>query len=446
MAANPSFARRHQCLLLAGLLLLLVVLLAWWGNRDTTPSRPPQKVAMTPAQMERGRYLVRAGDCVACHQTERSAPFAGGFPIKTPFGTIYGTNITPHPDRGIGRWTADEFYRAVTRGRAPGGRNLYPAMPYVSYHRMSRDDADLIYGYLMAVAPSAQANQAPDVAFPLNLRMLLAGWNLLFFDTDPLPAASAGSSPAWERGRYLANVMGHCGECHTPRGKLGQMRRGEWFGGYAANRYLAPDLTPQGLAGRGWRPEDVVSFLQSGESARGSAYDEMATVVRHSSQYLSEGDLRAVSTYLLGDSPPAPAPMPASARQVPQDGQRHYRALCAGCHGSDGQGLPNTVPPLAGGSTIRNADARNLVQAMIDGLPPKRLNLHAATAGMPAFDTLPDAEIAAIANYCRTAWGGQPGDISAEQVAGLRRAQARSKHRGDTALSAHRSDREDPHR
>ncbi len=423
MAALHRVIRRPGRLLAAAVLLLVVLLvaLAWWGNRDTTPGRTPQKVMLNGDQLQRARYLVHAGDCVACHQTEHSAPFAGGFPIQTPFGTVYGTNITSHPDRGIGRWTADEFYRAVTRGQAPGGRNLYPAMPYVSYHRMAREDADLIYGYLMAMPPSAQRNRPPDVPFPLNLRILLSGWNLLFFDSDPLPAVSAGSSAAWQRGRYLTNTMGHCGECHTPRGLLGQLERGAWFGGHAINRYLAPDLSPQGLAGRGWRPVDVVSFLRNGQSERGSAYDEMAPVVRHSSQHLSDGDLYAVATFLLGDAPPTPATL-AVPKALPADdpGRRQYLALCAGCHGADGLGLPHTVPPLAGGSTVRNANARNLLQVMIDGLPASRLNRHTAMAGMPAFDHLADADLAAIANHCRTTWGAHAADVDAAQVARLR--------------------------
>jgi len=172
----PSTPRRWW-ILLAVLLVLaaLATVLALWGNRDTTPERPPQQVVLTAVQLERGRYLARAGDCAACHQTEDSLPFAGGFPVKTPFGTIYGTNITPHPERGIGRWSAEEFHRALTRGQAPGGRNLYPAMPYVSYHRMTREDADLIYGYLLQRRPSPQLNRPPEVPFPLNLRVLLAG-------------------------------------------------------------------------------------------------------------------------------------------------------------------------------------------------------------------------------------------------------------------------------
>ncbi len=426
--ARPVRARRRRRwpLLLALLLILLVLLAvaAALGNRRVLPDRPLQKVQLAPGQLERGRYLARAADCAACHQTADGADFAGGAPLRTPFGTIYGTNITPDPDHGIGRWNADEFYRAVILGRAPGGRHLYPAMPYVSYHHLAREDSDLIYGYLMNVRPSPQANRAPDMPFPLNVRLLLAGWNLLFFDKDPLPAASQGQSAAWQRGRYLGNVMGHCAECHTPRGLFGQMKRGEWQQGYALERLLAPDLLPAGLAARGWTAADLQRFMRDGVAPQGSASGEMFPVVQHSLQYLNDADLGALATFLLGDAPPPAAPPPAPTADAARlaAGRQTYLNVCAGCHGAQGEGRPNTMPPMAGSSTVRLADARNLAVTVLDGLPEQRFpHGTMAMSEMPGFaHRLGDAEVAELVNYMRAEWGGLPADVTAEKIGGWR--------------------------
>ena len=445
--ARPVRSRRRWPLVLALIVLLLIVLLligfafaAWWGNREVLPQRPRQQVSISAEAFERGRYLARAADCAACHQTADGAAYAGGAPLKTPFGTIYGTNITPDPDHGIGRWSAEEFYRALTLGKAPGGRNLYPAMPYVSYHRMTREDSALMYAYFMNVRPNPKRNIAPDMPFPFNLRVLLSGWNLLFFDKNPLPAASDGGSAVWEHGAYVSNVLGHCAACHTPRGALGQMKRGEWLQGYALNKYLAPSLTPKGLRARGWDAQALQQFMHSGVTAQGNAFDEMYPVVMHSSQYLSAADLTAMTTFLLGDAPPAtastvaaPAQMqnpssPAVAAAAADDrtvdgaGRRAYVAACAGCHGSAGEGVANTMSSLRTSSTVRDADPRNLVLLSLHGLPPQQFP-DAARSGMPGFaQTLGDADIAAIANYSRAAWGGQPADVTAAAVAELRKA------------------------
>lgn len=406
-------------LLAFALLAVLVAIAGVLGNRAAPPDRPLQKVELTAQQFERGRYLARAADCAACHQTADGAAFAGGFPLKTPFGTVYGTNITPHPDRGIGRWNADEFYRAVTLGKAPGGRNLYPAMPYVSYHHMARADADLIYGYLMNVRPSPQINRAPDLPFPVNQRMVLSGWNLLFFDKAPLPVASQGQSVAWERGRYLSNVMGHCAECHTPRGAGGQLQRGAWLQGYALSRLLAPDLLPAGLAGRGWTLADLQRFMRDGVSPQGSANGEMLPVIQHSSQYLNDADLAAMATFLLGDVAPSASspPPPAPDLQRFATGRKTYLNVCAGCHGAAGEGLPNTIPALVGNSTVRQVDPRNLIVTVLDGLPEQRFPHGMVMSDMPGFSRrLTDAEIRDVVNYSRAAWGGRPGDVTAETV------------------------------
>jgi len=418
-----THSRRWTLIAVVVLVLLLVlVIAAVLGNRSAPPDRPPQQVRATTEQVQQGRYLARAGDCAACHQTEGGGAYAGGFPLETPFGTIYGTNITSDPDHGIGRWTADEFFAAVTRGKAPHGRNLYPAMPYTAYHTMSRADSDLIYAYLMQVPPVAQANKAPEVPFPFNIRLLLSGWNLLFFDEEPLPAASEGSGAQWERGRYLTNVMGHCGECHTPRGLLGQLQRDQWLQGYAMNRYLAPDLRPEALVARGWTAPALARYLHSGMAKQGVASDEMYPVIMHSTQYLSAADLQSMTQFLLGTAAP-PAEATAISAPVAADAPGHqtYLNLCAGCHGAAGEGLPNTMPALAGNATVKHEDPTNTLLAILHGVEAKDLPDGNAMAGMPTFAArLDDQAIAELTNYLRQRWGGQAANVSTSQVAELR--------------------------
>jgi mono/diheme cytochrome c family protein len=206
-----------------------------------------------PDLVARGKYLAEAADCAACHSAPGGAPFAGGLPMHSGFGTIYATNITPDPDNGIGHWSAEDFWRALHDGVRRDGRHLYPAMPYTSYRGLTRADADAIYAYVMQLRPMKVANRRTELNFPFNIRLEMLGWNLLFL-RDSLPAVSVGNSPAWQRGRYLVNVLGHCGECHTPRGMLGQMQLSRAFAGAALSRVAAPDITPAGLTSRAGRP------------------------------------------------------------------------------------------------------------------------------------------------------------------------------------------------
>ena len=176
---------------------------------------PLQAVSAPADVVARGKYLAEAADCAACHTAPGGAPFAGGLAMPSGFGTVYATNITPDPDAGIGRWSAEDFWRALHDGIRRDGQQLYPAMPYTSYRGMTRADADAIYAYVMQLLPMKVANRRTELHFPFNIRLGMLGWNALFLH-DSLPAVSAGSSPAWQRGRYLVNVLGHCGNATHP--------------------------------------------------------------------------------------------------------------------------------------------------------------------------------------------------------------------------------------
>ena len=407
------------------ILWLVLIVLAWllidwliarWYHRG-----PALQVQAAPEQIERGRYLVAAADCAACHTAEGGAPFAGGVPLASPFGTIHGTNITPDADTGIGRYSADEFFHTITRGEARDGHQLYPAMPYVSYMTLAREDSDAIYAYLMTRPAVKQPNRANGVGFPFNIRTGIHAWNWLFAGATAKPA-SQGQSAAWKRGEYLVETLGHCGECHSPRGWLGQVDRAAPLSGNdALGRFAAPALTPQALAARGWDRNGLREYLASGVSAHAVASDEMLKVVNLSTSRLNANDLDAITTYLTGDQPPAPAATPVPAAVAATPARDRYLALCAGCHGRDGAGVPHVAPALLGNSSLRDGDAHNLIVALLDGLPEHDLPGLERMQEMPGFaDQLDDAQVAELAQWLRTRYGGQTGAVTAKQVRGLR--------------------------
>lgn len=411
---------KKRLALLIVLIAAIVIAVLWW-RENRSYDGPVQQVTASSEQIARGRYLTQAADCAACHTAAGGAPLAGGYPLDTPFGTIYGSNLTPSADQGIGRWTKDDFFLALTQGVAPGGRHLYPAMPYTSYKGISREDADAIYAYLMSRPAVDVAVPANDMPFPFNQRMALIGWNLLFRNSDPLPASSQGSSAEWQRGRYLSDVLGHCGECHTPRGMLGQMEVNKPMQGGDLGRFIAPDITPQALAQRGWTPEDLSRFLSTGLAPQGSAFSEMHMVVDLSTRHLTPEDHRALVTYLMGDKPPQPVAVKIG--QGSDAGRITYLDQCSACHERDGAGIPHVAVAMRDNATLRQPDGKNLIVSVLDGLPAQQFPGNESMQSMPGFaDRLDDAQIAELVNYLRVTWGGLPADITAEQVKALRKA------------------------
>ncbi|WP_317847120.1 cytochrome c [Pseudomonas sp. HTZ2] len=380
--------------------------------------------AADQAQVKRGEYLARAADCMACHTAEGGAPFAGGLPIHSPFGTIYGTNITSDKQFGIGDYSRDEFFAALTEGKRKDGANLYPAMPYTSYHLIKREDADAIHAYLMTVPPINRPAPETSLSFPFNVRMGLAGWNMLYGKSVQLQATE-GKSEAWQRGQYLVEVLGHCGECHTPRNRIGALEQDKRLTGGLLAGYLAPSLLAQDLAERGWTQPDLTTFLKHGISAQGSMFNEMFPVVHHSTQHLEDADLAAMATYLLGDQPPKAKVVQAvpvdQLGESAQRGRQQYLNVCAGCHGVEGEGKPHIAVAMQGNTVLRQADSRNLAKVILEGIREQQFTGFERMQPMPGFaDKLDDGQVTDLVNYLREAWGGLPGDLSTQQLANLK--------------------------
>ena len=379
----------------------------------------------------KGEYLAHAGDCIACHTNPGGALFAGGFPMATPFGTIYSSNITPDPTTGIGSWTADQFYGAMHTGRFPDRGLIYPAMPFASYTKVTREDCDAIFAYLRSVPPAHQPNRPNDLRFPFNNRQLILGWRTLFFQegeyqSDPTKSAE------WNRGAYLVEGLGHCSMCHTPINALGGSSQSQAFEGglIPMQNWYAPSLTSNKEAGLGeWSIEEIVDLLRTGVSHRGAVYGPMAEVTYDSLQYLNDTDVRAMAVYLksLGQGNPlAPEvsgiPAPESSLLM-SFGQTVYSTHCAICHAADGRGMPPDYPPLAGNPSIQMESSVNPIRMVLNGGFPPGTAGNPMPYGMPPFaQTLSDDEVAAVVTYIRAVWGNRGSAVSARQANELRTA------------------------
>ena len=254
----------------------------------------------TAAAIGRGEYLATAADCGACHTAPGRKPFAGGLAIDTPLGTIYSTNITPSAEFGIGHYTEEEFSRALRRGIRRDGANLYPAMPYTSYAKFTDDDAHALYAYFtQAVTPVDQSTPQTELPFPLNIRLSMMGWNLLFLNTTAFVPDSRQSAE-WNRGAYLAEGAAHCSTCHTPRGFLMQEETSRALSGAEVGPWYAPNITSDPVSGIGsWTKEDLAAYLRTGHlSRKAQAAGSMGEAVTKSFQHLTAPDIDAIATYV----------------------------------------------------------------------------------------------------------------------------------------------------
>jgi mono/diheme cytochrome c family protein len=379
--------------------------------------------------LDQGEYLARAGDCVACHTTPNGKQFAGGRAMATPFGNLYVPNITPDDDTGIGKWTADDFYRMLHTGVSRDGKLLYPAMPFASYTRVTRADSDAIYAYLMSVPPVRQENRPHELHFPFNDRDLLLGWRTLYFRAGEYQADPARPAQ-WNRGAYLVEGLGHCAMCHTAINALGgSSTTREFEGAMIPNQnWYAPSLTSNREAGLGdWDLKDIGDLLQVGTSRRGAVYGPMAEVVYNSLQYLSDDDIQAMAVYLKAlPQRESEAPPTSQARLVDpavmETGRRIYAQQCAVCHGDEGKGQPPAYPPLAGNPSITMSSPVNSIRMVLNGgyAPGTRKNTR--PYGMPPFShILNDDEAAAVVTYIREAWGNNGTPVTPGQANELRR-------------------------
>ncbi|WP_295463926.1 cytochrome c [uncultured Pseudomonas sp.] len=377
--------------------------------------------------LSRGEYLTRLGNCQGCHTRPDGAPFAGGVAFDTPFGRLYSSNITPDRQQGLGAWTVAEFRRALHEGLGRNGEQLYPAFPYTAYTRLSDEDVAAIFAFLQVQRPIPYAPPANALRFPFDQRALIRGWKWLNFTPGPLPALADAKVA---RGAYLAEAVGHCQECHTPRTWSQGLDRDRAYAGATQQGWAAWNLTsdPRGLAG--WSDAKLASYLREGHQ-RGEAVaaGPMAEVVSGGTRYLRDADLGALVAYLR-TLPAKPGAVPARAEvQPPGEGgslsaaEAESAALlqsaCASCHSPDDRGPAGPYPKsFSNYSAVRDPAGTNLIRVLLDGIDRQGRTEHAF---MPAYrDLLSDQQLADLANYIGRHFGGQAADVRPADVAAAR--------------------------
>jgi mono/diheme cytochrome c family protein len=382
----------------------------------------PAKAEPSEATIARGKALANAADCAGCHTADPAKPFAGGKRIDTPFGGIYSPNLTPDRETGLGGWSDDDFYRALHEGIARDGSRYYPAFPYPNFTKMTRDDVLAIRAYLATLTPVHNTRPPPQLRWPLNYRVVMRGWNLLFFRPgtfQPNPQASEASN----RGAYLVEGPAHCGSCHTPKNIFGADKGGESYGGGRVQGWFAPRLDGAERSGlKSWSVDDIAEYLQSGRNGRSHADGLMAEVVVNSTSHMSDDDARAIATYLkdlpAGAAEPAVNP-PAQADMAA--GAAVYAHACIACHEADGSGAPRIYPPLPGNASVQSADPLSTLRIIIDGAQTVTTPRAPNTGSMPAYGgKLSDQEIADVATYIRDSWGNAAPAVTPAQVAKAR--------------------------
>jgi mono/diheme cytochrome c family protein len=396
--------------------------------------------ATAPSSTQAGEYLQRLGDCVACHSVPDGAPFAGGLEMGTPLGSIYSTNITPDRETGIGLYTLADFDNAVRRGVARDGHRLYPVMPYPSYTKLTDGDVRKLYDYFMhAVQPAHQPNHPAEIPFPLNLRWPLAVWNAVFLDRasyHPKPEHDA----VWNRGAYIVQSLGHCGSCHTPRGPaFNEVALDEssesYVGGALLDGWYASNLRGDPVIGLGrWSEQDIVRFLETGHNAHATVFGSMLDAFNNGTQFMSTEDLVAVARYLKSLPARGSVARPPfvydnrtllalDAGNFSVPGAGLYLNECSTCHGRDGNGHGDLLPPLAGNVSVLEDDPSSLINILLNGAGRLVVNGVPDSYRMTPFRVLlSDQEIADVATFIRSGWGNRAPAVTADQVKALRAA------------------------
>jgi nicotinate dehydrogenase subunit B len=394
--------------MIAAMAGLAAIALPW---RSIAPIARPDASTWSAATIARGRQLAALGDCAVCHTQANGAINAGGRAIETPFGIIYSTNITPDIETGIGAWSYPAFERAMREGIHRDGRHLYPAFPYNHFAKTADADLQALYAYLMMQVPVRAINRETALAFPFNLRPLMAGWNALFHNSASF-APDATKSAAWNRGAYLVEGLGHCGACHSPRNALGAEKAEAYLAGGFAEGWEAPALTSLSQAPIPWSEDELFAYLRTGESRfHGTAAGPMAPVVKELAA-LPDEDIRAMAVYLgsfnenaIGESAEdaLAAKLEAStgtwAVSASSVGARLYEGACAVCHRVGGAPLFGSRPSLALNSNLHSAVPDNLIQVVLHGIAsPASSDL----GYMPGFkDSFSDRQVAELVSYLR---------------------------------------------
>lgn len=406
---------------------------AFTAAAQSNPAAPPVDQQL----VQRGEYLAKAGDCVACHTAKGGKPFAGGLPIATPIGTVYSSNITPDKENGIGSYSEEDFDRALRHGIRKDGASLYPAMPYPSYAKVKPADVKALYAYFMnGVQADPAPNRGVDITWPLSMRWPLSIWRKVFAPAVAVDGPEDNSPLV--RGQYLVEGLGHCGACHTPRG-VGMQEKALsndsslYLSGGVIDGFLANNLRGDARDGLGnWSEADIVAFLKTGRNSHSAAFGGMADVVAQSTQYMTGEDLSAMAKYLKSLKPvkegTAALAYDDKTHQALRKGSDQspgamaFLNNCAACHRSSGKGYDETFPTLALSPTVNAENPASLIRIVLEGAEMPWTHKAPTQFAMPAFGSrLSDQEVADVVTFIRSSWGNQAASVSASDVAKVRK-------------------------
>ncbi|MBV8589985.1 MAG: c-type cytochrome [Acetobacteraceae bacterium] len=401
----------------------------------------PLPESFSAAYVARGQALAAIGHCASCHTGSDERPFAGGYALHTPFGIIYGSNITPDPKTGIGLWSLQAFERAMREGVSRDGSHLFPAFPYYAYTKLANSDIAALYSYLMtrpAVNNTPPANTLP---FPLSVRAFQEGWKILFFRSRQY-RSDPSKSNEWNRGAYLADGLADCSGCHTTRNFLGAEKRRDAYAGYEVDGWIAPALTAANPSPIPWTEDDLCRYLRTGTSPlHGATAGTMTEVIRNSLALpiVADSDVRDIATYIsdIDHARARTGDIQADTRRalatsylgIGPERDRDadlYASACISCHYNAGPVPLPARPELSLNSALTLPEPTNFIQAVLKGVGDTE---GAPGLVMPEYaSSLSDSEIARLAAYLRrTRTKCPPWTDLENKVAAIRKASVKSR-------------------
>jgi mono/diheme cytochrome c family protein len=420
-----SLPARTLAAVVAVLAVGVALFLFWAWKPALAPVALAQRSSFDAALLRKGGELAVIGNCNACHTKQEGQPYAGGRPIATPFGIVFSTNITPDPETGIGGWSEAAFARAMRDGVSRDGHHLYPAFPYDHMAKATDGDIRSVYAFILTREPANARAPSNDLPFPLNVRLLIAGWKLLFLDREafqPDPSRSA----EWNRGADLVEGLAHCGACHTPRNLLGAEKRDQPYAGGTSDGWIAPALNASSPAAVPWTEDRLDAYLRDSDRVHGVAAGPMADVVRNLAR-VPDSEVRAISVYVasMAGAPSrdrqesaeravaraqGKATSTLSAAGAEGPGAALYAGACAQCHGEAGRHPALPAVNLTLSSALRTAEPDNAIKIVREGI---RSPHGPSEPLMPGFrNILTDEQIIALLGYLRAhftelpAWTG----------------------------------------
>jgi mono/diheme cytochrome c family protein len=395
--------------------LATVAMLAGCASRETIgPDHAPK--TFPREQVAKGAELAHLGNCLGCHTAEGGKPYAGGTPLKTPFGTIYGTNITPDPETGIGGWSLEAFSRAMREGVDREGRHLFPAFPYDHFTKLTDDDVAALYAFIMTRKPVHQENRWNSVPIP---RPFVGFWKSRYFEQgrhQPDPARSA----EWNRGAYLVEGLAHCGACHTPRNSLGAEKRDQAFAGGEVEGWHAPALNGASPSPLPWTVDALQAYLRHGIADQHAISAGPMVEVTHSLAEASDEARHAIAVYTVSldqrtgaeKQRARDAALERARSAVAVKGNAVYDGACADCH-NRGRAQEGGALELPLGTALTIPTPRNLAYIIRDGIVPREGD---RSGWMPSYaGALTDEQLTDLLTYLR-ALSGQPAwpDVAGE--------------------------------